>query len=271
MTGPFGSPIARYSSGVLEAKGARPLPLEAEELLALLAGSLALDAAGRRRPPRADAAALRRNSSRSRGSSIWRDRASPRFASSALVPTSSRFTRGSSTRGRRRSRLRIGVRAGVSSSRSSRESRWSRAPLRIRDPDGGGPGQDQPGAASRRPPPRRIPRDPLATRLHRPRGPGDRREGTRIPRARLRRNSGSGRRVEPRRPRGSGPRGTDGARAGRADPPRKADPGRGGTRRWKLRRRADSLSSLAALGVRDYRRRSSLRSRPSSAATSRFF
>lgn len=38
MTGPFGSPIARYSSGVLEAKGARPLPLEAEELLALLAG-----------------------------------------------------------------------------------------------------------------------------------------------------------------------------------------------------------------------------------------
>jgi len=38
MTGPFGSPIARYSSGVLEAKGARPLPLEAEELRALLAG-----------------------------------------------------------------------------------------------------------------------------------------------------------------------------------------------------------------------------------------
>ncbi|HZI67374.1 MAG TPA: hypothetical protein VFF17_12490 [Thermoanaerobaculia bacterium] len=38
MTGPFGSPIARYASGVLEAKGARPLPLEPEELLSLLAG-----------------------------------------------------------------------------------------------------------------------------------------------------------------------------------------------------------------------------------------
>ena len=38
MTGPFGSPIARYASGVLEAKGAKPLPLEAEELLSLLAG-----------------------------------------------------------------------------------------------------------------------------------------------------------------------------------------------------------------------------------------
>lgn len=38
MTGPFGSPIARYASGVLEARGARPLPLEAEELLSLLAG-----------------------------------------------------------------------------------------------------------------------------------------------------------------------------------------------------------------------------------------
>lgn len=38
MTGPFGSPIARYASGVLEAKGAKPLPLEPEELLSLLAG-----------------------------------------------------------------------------------------------------------------------------------------------------------------------------------------------------------------------------------------
>ena len=38
MTGPFGSPIARYASGVLEARGAKPLPLEAEELLALLSG-----------------------------------------------------------------------------------------------------------------------------------------------------------------------------------------------------------------------------------------
>lgn len=38
MTGPFGSPIARYASGVLEARGARPLPLDAEELLALLSG-----------------------------------------------------------------------------------------------------------------------------------------------------------------------------------------------------------------------------------------
>lgn len=38
MTGPFGSPIARYASGVLEAKGARPLPLEPEELLSVLAG-----------------------------------------------------------------------------------------------------------------------------------------------------------------------------------------------------------------------------------------
>ncbi len=38
MTGPFGSPIARYASGVLEARGARPLPLEPEELLSLLSG-----------------------------------------------------------------------------------------------------------------------------------------------------------------------------------------------------------------------------------------
>lgn len=38
MTGPFGSPIARYASGVLEAKGARPLPLSAEELLSVLSG-----------------------------------------------------------------------------------------------------------------------------------------------------------------------------------------------------------------------------------------
>lgn len=38
MTGPFGSPIARYASGVLEARGAKPLPLEPEELLSLLAG-----------------------------------------------------------------------------------------------------------------------------------------------------------------------------------------------------------------------------------------
>jgi len=38
MTGPFGSPIARYTSGILEARGARPLPLEAEELLSLISG-----------------------------------------------------------------------------------------------------------------------------------------------------------------------------------------------------------------------------------------
>ena len=38
LTGPFGSPIARYASGVLEAKGARPIPLEAEELRAVLSG-----------------------------------------------------------------------------------------------------------------------------------------------------------------------------------------------------------------------------------------
>jgi hypothetical protein len=38
ITGPFGSPIARYASGVLEARGAKPLPLEAEELLSLLSG-----------------------------------------------------------------------------------------------------------------------------------------------------------------------------------------------------------------------------------------
>jgi hypothetical protein len=38
LTGPFGSPIARYASGVLAAKGARPIPLEPEELRAVLAG-----------------------------------------------------------------------------------------------------------------------------------------------------------------------------------------------------------------------------------------
>lgn len=38
LTGPFGSPVARFASGVLEAKGARPIPLDAEELRAVLAG-----------------------------------------------------------------------------------------------------------------------------------------------------------------------------------------------------------------------------------------
>jgi hypothetical protein len=38
LSGPFGSPLARYTSGVLEASGARPIPLDAEELRALLAG-----------------------------------------------------------------------------------------------------------------------------------------------------------------------------------------------------------------------------------------
>lgn len=38
LTGPFGSPVATYSSGVLAAKGARPIPLDAEELRAVLAG-----------------------------------------------------------------------------------------------------------------------------------------------------------------------------------------------------------------------------------------
>ena len=38
LSGPFGSPLARYSSGVLEARGARPIPLDAEELRAVLAG-----------------------------------------------------------------------------------------------------------------------------------------------------------------------------------------------------------------------------------------
>jgi hypothetical protein len=38
LTGPFGSPVARYASGVLQAKGARPIPLDAEELRAVLAG-----------------------------------------------------------------------------------------------------------------------------------------------------------------------------------------------------------------------------------------
>lgn len=38
LTGPFGSPVARYASGVLEARGARPIPLDPEELRAVLAG-----------------------------------------------------------------------------------------------------------------------------------------------------------------------------------------------------------------------------------------
>jgi hypothetical protein len=38
LTGPFGSPLARYASGVLEARGVRPIPLDAEELRAVLAG-----------------------------------------------------------------------------------------------------------------------------------------------------------------------------------------------------------------------------------------
>ncbi len=38
LTGPFGTPLARYESGVLEGKGLRPIPLDAEELRAVLAG-----------------------------------------------------------------------------------------------------------------------------------------------------------------------------------------------------------------------------------------
>jgi hypothetical protein len=38
LTGPFGSQLARYESGVLEGKGLRPIPLDAEELRAVLAG-----------------------------------------------------------------------------------------------------------------------------------------------------------------------------------------------------------------------------------------
>ena len=38
LTGPFGSLLARYGSGVLEGKGLRPIPLDAEELRAVLAG-----------------------------------------------------------------------------------------------------------------------------------------------------------------------------------------------------------------------------------------
>jgi hypothetical protein len=49
LTGPFGSPVARYSSGVLEAKGAKPIPLDAEELRAVLAGVW-------RTPPRVEGA-----------------------------------------------------------------------------------------------------------------------------------------------------------------------------------------------------------------------
>lgn len=49
LIGPFGSPVARYSSGVLEAKGAKPIPLEAEELRAVLAGVW-------RSPPRVEGA-----------------------------------------------------------------------------------------------------------------------------------------------------------------------------------------------------------------------
>jgi hypothetical protein len=49
LIGPFGSPVARYSSGVLEAKGAKPIPLDAEELRAVLAGVW-------RTPPRVEGA-----------------------------------------------------------------------------------------------------------------------------------------------------------------------------------------------------------------------
>jgi hypothetical protein len=38
LTGPFGTPLARYGSGVLEGKGMRAIPLDAEELRAVLAG-----------------------------------------------------------------------------------------------------------------------------------------------------------------------------------------------------------------------------------------
>lgn len=49
LIGPFGSPVARYSSGVLEARGAKPIPLDAEELRAVLAGVW-------RSPPRVEGA-----------------------------------------------------------------------------------------------------------------------------------------------------------------------------------------------------------------------
>lgn len=49
LIGPFGSPVARYSSGMLEAKGANPIPLDAEELRAVLAGVW-------RTPPRVEGA-----------------------------------------------------------------------------------------------------------------------------------------------------------------------------------------------------------------------
>lgn len=49
LVGPFGSPVARYSSGVLEANGAKPIPLDAEELRAVLAGVW-------RSPPRVEGA-----------------------------------------------------------------------------------------------------------------------------------------------------------------------------------------------------------------------
>jgi hypothetical protein len=50
LTGPFGSPLAHYESGVLEGKGLRPIPLDAEELRAVLAGvwRATPDVAGRR-------------------------------------------------------------------------------------------------------------------------------------------------------------------------------------------------------------------------------
>ena len=38
LTGPFGTPLARFGAGVLEGKGMRPIPLDAEELRAVLAG-----------------------------------------------------------------------------------------------------------------------------------------------------------------------------------------------------------------------------------------
>lgn len=38
LTGPFGSQLAHYASGVLEGRGLRPIPLDAEELRAVLAG-----------------------------------------------------------------------------------------------------------------------------------------------------------------------------------------------------------------------------------------
>jgi hypothetical protein len=38
LTGPFGSQLAHYASGILEGKGLHPIPLDAEELRAVLAG-----------------------------------------------------------------------------------------------------------------------------------------------------------------------------------------------------------------------------------------